>query len=99
MHCAEEAMNTMTLVAVAGLAAATAIPAFADNIEALKPGEAIAIMPDGHMARAMITDPKKNWMSSKNVQTASLGAIYVDGRGRWQRLCDKHRPPQSYGDL
>ena len=52
-------MNSMTLVAFAGLAAATAIPAFADNIEALKPGEAIAIMPDGHMARAMITDPKK----------------------------------------
>jgi hypothetical protein len=52
-------MNTMTLVAVAGLAAVTAIPAFADSIEALKPGEAIAIMPDGHMARAMITDPKK----------------------------------------
>jgi cytochrome c553 len=43
MHCAEEAMNTMTFVAVACLAAATAIPVFADDFEALKPGEAIAI--------------------------------------------------------
>jgi hypothetical protein len=51
-------MNTVKIVAVAGLVAASAIPVFADSIEALKPGEAIAIMPDGKMARAVITDPK-----------------------------------------
>ena len=52
-------MNTVKVVAVASFIAASVVPGFADSIEALKPGEAIAIMPDGHMARAMITDPKK----------------------------------------
>ena len=52
-------MNTVKIVAVAGFIAASVVPGFADNIEALKPGEAIAIMPDGKMARAIITDPKK----------------------------------------
>jgi hypothetical protein len=55
----EETMNAVKLVAVGGLVVATSIPVFAENIEALKPGEAIAIMPDGHMARGMITDAKK----------------------------------------
>jgi hypothetical protein len=58
MHYTEIAMNTVKIVAVAGLFAASAIPGFADSIEALKPGEVIAIMPDGKMARAIITDPK-----------------------------------------
>jgi hypothetical protein len=51
-------MNTVKIVAVAGLIAASVVPGFADSIEAPKPGEAIAIMPDGKMARAIITDPK-----------------------------------------
>ncbi len=52
-------MNTVKLVLAAALFAATISPVFADSVEALKPGEAIAIMLDGKMARAMITDPKK----------------------------------------
>ncbi len=52
-------MNTVTKAAVLGFVAATAIPALADSVEALKPGEAIAIMPDGNMARAMISDATK----------------------------------------
>ncbi len=52
-------MNSVKIVLAAALVAATTIPVFADSMEALKPGEAIAIMPDGHMARAIITDSKK----------------------------------------
>lgn len=50
-------MKLIMLATVACLAIAT--PVFADQIEALKPGEAIVIMPDGHMARAVISDAKK----------------------------------------
>lgn len=36
-----------------------AMPAHAEKLPMLKPGEAIAIMPDGQMARGMITDAKE----------------------------------------
>ena len=61
-------MNTVKLVAVAGFIAASVVPGLAENMEPLKPGEAIAIMPDGHMARAMITDPKKLEELKKNAK-------------------------------
>ena len=79
-------MNTVKVIAAAALIAATTIPAFADSIEALKPGEAIAIMPDGHMARAMITDTKKLEELKKDskridfcnmLMTGADGAVYV----------------------
>jgi hypothetical protein len=85
-YCKEETMNTEIIVAVAGLVVATATPVFADNIETLKPGEAIAIMPDGHMARAMITDTKKLEELKKDskridfcnmLMTGADGAVYV----------------------
>lgn len=52
-------MNTVTKIAVAGFIAASVVPSYAEEIASLKPGEAIAIAPDGHMARAIITDAKK----------------------------------------
>lgn len=59
-------MSVVKLIAIAGLLVATPVPVLADNLDALKPGEAIAIMPDGHMARAVITDTKKLEELKKN---------------------------------
>ena len=59
-------MNTVKMIIAAGLLATSAIPGLAENLEPLKPGEAIAIMPDGKMARAIITDPKKLEELKKN---------------------------------
>ena len=59
-------MNTVRTTIAAALLAISAIPGVAENLQPLKPGEAIAIMPDGKMARAIITDPKKLEELKKN---------------------------------
>jgi hypothetical protein len=58
-------MTKFTIAAAACFISATAIPASADRVPMLKPGEAIAIMPDGNMARGMISDAKKLEMLMK----------------------------------
>ena len=72
-------MNTVTIAAVVGFVAATAIPVLADSVEALKPGEAIAIMPDGNMARAMITDAKQLEELKKNAKAINFCAMLMTG--------------------
>ena len=54
----EEIMSTMKVFAAACFVIVTAIPALADSVPSLKPGEAIIIMPEGHMAIVKVTDPK-----------------------------------------
>jgi hypothetical protein len=80
---------------VLGLAIfAPAIPAFAEVIEALKPGEAIAIMPDGHMARAMITDAKKLEelkTNAKPIPWCKMLMLGEDGQV-WLMNTDQHNP-------
>ncbi len=43
-------------LSVAALVSVTAIPALAETLPQLANGEAIAIMPDGHLGRAVVTD-------------------------------------------
>ena len=55
-------MRTLKILGAAGLfVAAAAVPAFADDamgasMSMMKSGETVAIMPDGHMGTAMVTD-------------------------------------------
>jgi hypothetical protein len=78
-HCKEEAMNSVIKVAAAGLVVATAVPVFAENLEALKPGEAIAVMPDGRMARTIVTDPKKIEELKKNSKEINFCSMLMAG--------------------
>ena len=54
----EEIINTLKVFAAACFVIVTAIPALADSVPSLKPGEVIIIMPEGHVAIVKITDPK-----------------------------------------
>jgi hypothetical protein len=87
-------MSAMKLIAIGGFVVATFIPAFAEKIDALKPGEAIAIMPDGQMARGMITDPKKLDELKKNARQipwCKMLMLGADGTV-WLMNTDLHNP-------
>jgi hypothetical protein len=87
-------MNTMKLIASTAFLVATLVPAFAETIEALKPGEAIAIMPDGHMARGMITDAKKLEelkLKARQIPWCKMLMLGDDGHV-WLMNTDLHNP-------
>jgi hypothetical protein len=51
-------MRSVTILAAAFAAIALSLPAFADEMSMMKPGEVMAVMPDGHMGTMMMKDSK-----------------------------------------
>jgi hypothetical protein len=88
-------------VILAAIIVAPSIPVFAENVEALKPGEAIAIMPDGHMARGMITDAKKLEelkMKARQIPWCKMLMLGTDGQV-WLMNTDLHNPMVTCEDM
>jgi hypothetical protein len=94
-------MNAVKLIAISAFVVATLVPAFAETIEPLKPGEAIAVMPDGHMARGMITDPKKLEelkMKARQIPWCKMLMLGADGHV-WLMNTDLHNPMVTCEDM
>lgn len=96
-----QAIDHRIALVLAAIFIAPSIPAFAEKIEALKPGEAIAIMPDGHMARAMITDAKKLEelkMKARQIPWCKMLMLGADGQV-WLMNTDLHNPMVTCEDM
>ena len=95
-----QAASCRIAILLAAIFAAPSVPVFADNIEALKPGEAIAIAPDGHMARAVITDAKKLEelkQNARQIPWCKMLMLGDDGQV-WLMNTDLHNPMVTCGD-
>lgn len=71
-----------TFVAAVCLSASASSVVLADSLPKLLPGEAIVIMPDGQMARAMVSDPSKRAAlleSAKPIPWCNMLMVSEDG--------------------
>ena len=89
-----QAASRRIAIFVAAIFVAPSIHVFAANIEALKPGEAIAIAPDGHMARVVITDAKKLEELKQNARQIPWFKMLMLGEDGqvWLMNTDLHNP-------
>lgn len=87
-------MSTMKVFAAACFVIVTAIPALADSVPSLKPGEALIVKPDGQVAIVKVTDPKtmiKLKVGIEPLGNCSMFMAAADG-GLWRVNTERHQP-------
>ena len=94
-------MGTMKVFAAAFFVIVTSFPALADSVPSLKPGEAIIIMPEGHLEIVKVTDPKMMMQIKAGIKPLGKCSMFMaaaDG-SLWLVNTERHKPMEVCEEL